>query len=126
VKTSEVMLQAADVLERHGWCKGQTFDEEGRHCILGAIGYALGMDEEQLEDQDWLEWDHKIVTEASIYMTREINLAKVAEALAPRPQGIMMYVTEPVIVTNDSIFDSPTQAIDLLRHGAKHAMEDGR
>ncbi len=33
----ETLLDAADQLERRGWCQGRTVDNEGRMCALGAL-----------------------------------------------------------------------------------------
>jgi hypothetical protein len=33
----EVLLAAAELLERDGWCQGQLWDERGRRCASGAI-----------------------------------------------------------------------------------------
>jgi hypothetical protein len=37
----EVLLKAADVLERDGWCKYSLNDRQGRHCVAGAIIIAV-------------------------------------------------------------------------------------
>lgn len=39
----EVFLDAAALLEEHGWTTGYLVDNEGKMCILGAVGRALGM-----------------------------------------------------------------------------------
>jgi hypothetical protein len=33
----ELILAAADRLDRDGWCRGTYHDEQGRHCIIGAF-----------------------------------------------------------------------------------------
>ena len=38
---SEVLLKAADILERDGWCKDSLHDGQGRHCVAGAILIAV-------------------------------------------------------------------------------------
>jgi hypothetical protein len=38
---SEVLLKAADILERDGWCKYSLHDGQGRHCVAGAILLAV-------------------------------------------------------------------------------------
>jgi hypothetical protein len=38
---SEVLLKAADILERDGWCKYSLHDGKGRHCVAGAILLAV-------------------------------------------------------------------------------------
>lgn len=37
----EVLLKAADILERDGWCKYSLNDAQGRHCVAGAILIAV-------------------------------------------------------------------------------------
>jgi hypothetical protein len=34
---SQTLWDAADLLERDGWCQGGYSDNEGRHCLIGAI-----------------------------------------------------------------------------------------
>jgi hypothetical protein len=34
----EALLQAADVLERDGWCQHHNYDNDGSRCMLGALG----------------------------------------------------------------------------------------
>ncbi len=36
----ELLLEAANVLERHGWCQDVEVNERGEYCILGALGRA--------------------------------------------------------------------------------------
>ena len=36
-----VLLKAADILERDGWCKYSLNDRQGRHCVAGAIIVAM-------------------------------------------------------------------------------------
>lgn len=38
--TREVLLAAADEIERDGWCQGRAHSRDGRHCALGALGGA--------------------------------------------------------------------------------------
>lgn len=39
----EVLLDAAALLEERGWTTGYLVDSDGKMCILGAVGRALGM-----------------------------------------------------------------------------------
>lgn len=32
-----ILSRAADLLEREGWCQGQSKNFEGRYCVLGAV-----------------------------------------------------------------------------------------
>ena len=34
---ADVLHEAADLLDRRGWCKGKASDEHGRLCVIGAI-----------------------------------------------------------------------------------------
>lgn len=36
----EILNDAADILERDGWCQGEFHSAEGAHCALGAISEA--------------------------------------------------------------------------------------
>lgn len=35
------LLDAADYLEAHGWCRGMLYDYQGRSCIWGAMWWAI-------------------------------------------------------------------------------------
>lgn len=49
VTVQEVLFQAADLLEKNGWTQHAFVDDEGKHCVLGAIDYvAFGLDTESL------------------------------------------------------------------------------
>lgn len=37
----ETFLRAADILGERGWCQGSYVNEDGRVCMLGAIGLAV-------------------------------------------------------------------------------------
>jgi hypothetical protein len=37
---SQLLWDAADLLERNGWCQREFEDEQGRHCLVGAINRA--------------------------------------------------------------------------------------
>lgn len=37
MKTSEILRSAGAELENNGWCKGQLEDDQGRHCLDGAL-----------------------------------------------------------------------------------------
>lgn len=39
-EVGQVLLDAADVLRRDGWCRGEPTDPEGRHCAIGALAAA--------------------------------------------------------------------------------------
>ena len=61
----EVLLKAADILERDGWCKYSLNDRQGRHCVAGAIivamagspgGHALRKEARQLLRQHLPFW----------------------------------------------------------------------
>ena len=41
-EVGKVLLDAAAILERDGWCQGEILSFDGRRCALGAIGEAAG------------------------------------------------------------------------------------
>jgi hypothetical protein len=46
-KAGKVLLEAAEYMEQHGWCRDEFFDDTGAVCLLGAIRrrqprYSLG------------------------------------------------------------------------------------
>ncbi len=38
----QMLLDAADLLERDGWCQGAYQDDDGHHCALGALDAVFG------------------------------------------------------------------------------------
>jgi hypothetical protein len=40
MEIAEIAQQAADILDAHGWCKGSLENEEGAHCLAGAVNMA--------------------------------------------------------------------------------------
>lgn len=36
----DTLLRAAELLERDGWCRGNSIDRQGRRCAMGAINSA--------------------------------------------------------------------------------------
>jgi len=49
---AEVIAEAREYLESHGWIKGELQDEDGRVCGIGAIIYSQGWDDECLDEAD--------------------------------------------------------------------------
>lgn len=43
-EVAKVLRGAADLLERDGWCRYAGRDRDGRHCAVGALAEATGMD----------------------------------------------------------------------------------
>jgi hypothetical protein len=41
-KVGQVLLKAADYIEKHGWCQKEAFSPDGRACMLGGIYAACG------------------------------------------------------------------------------------
>ena len=39
-KAGKVLLEAAEYMEEHGWCREEFFDDTGAVCLLGAISAA--------------------------------------------------------------------------------------
>ncbi len=48
----QMLLDAADLLERDGWCQQAYQDGDGHHCALGALDAVVGMAE--LKTIDWV------------------------------------------------------------------------
>jgi len=40
MEIAEIAQQAADILDAYGWCKGSLEDEDGAHCLAGAVNVA--------------------------------------------------------------------------------------
>lgn len=36
----QILLRAARVLQKHGWCRGHLESIDGRHCVVGALNLA--------------------------------------------------------------------------------------
>jgi hypothetical protein len=42
VKTSQqILLNAATILERDGWCQGELHSPDGKHCMIGAFDLSV-------------------------------------------------------------------------------------
>jgi hypothetical protein len=41
--TADVLDDAADLLERQGWCQVYMEDSDGRHCVVGALSAAAAV-----------------------------------------------------------------------------------
>lgn len=39
---AQMYRAAADILRRDGWCQGDRTDNNGRHCLMGALDEAIG------------------------------------------------------------------------------------
>ena len=37
MKIDEILLEASDILEKKGWCRGSYENDEGCHCMLGVL-----------------------------------------------------------------------------------------
>lgn len=96
-EVAEVLEDAADYLEVHGWCQHTVQDQQGRACVLGAINIASG--------------GHTlgVGTCATLAVTRYLGDRR-------RP--------EYVPVWNDMAGRTGDEAIDLLKHTAK-ALRNG-
>ena len=46
----EILMKAAQELDRRGWCKNFGIDDEGRVCLYGAIATVLYPEEYKLKD----------------------------------------------------------------------------
>ena len=51
---ADVIAEAREYLEKHGWTKGQLSDEDGRVCGIGAIIYSQEWDEEEMDEGEKL------------------------------------------------------------------------
>lgn len=54
----EILATAADLLETRGWCQHVLREQDGRMCLLGALGQAAF-----LESESYLAAGHAIVQE---------------------------------------------------------------
>src|SRR6516164_3781777 len=52
---SQLLWDAADLLERDGWCQREFEDAQGRYCLVGAINRALPLEVRQDLAEDLLE-----------------------------------------------------------------------
>jgi len=86
----EVLLKAADILERDGWCKHSLNDLQGRHCVAGAIivatvgspgGHRLRKEARQLLHRRLPFWEPTIESWNDLpWRTRNQVLAKLRAA----------------------------------------------
>jgi len=49
-EVSKLLNDAADVLVSSGWCQGYYNDDQGRHCLVGALYQAADQDWETVKD----------------------------------------------------------------------------
>lgn len=52
MKTKEILLGAADLLERDGWCQLEYQDFSGSRCVVGALSKVLDVDIDSWEGSD--------------------------------------------------------------------------
>lgn len=103
---AEVLDGAADVIERDGWCQNDLTSDDGRHCLMGAIGAHLGT----LSESGW--WNLLAFDEVE----SKITAARDAAALAAQIDvGPGMNVAN----WNDAPERTEQEVLDALRLAAK-------
>lgn len=99
---SDALLAARDVIRERGWARGRFVTPDGRVCLMGALGTALGIEMEGDEAGEGL-------VEASSYST--LLDTCFAEHSAPVPD------------VNDFRLSDEDEACDVLELAAKRAAE---
>ena len=56
-EASKVLLRAAELIEKHGWCQNAAGDMEGSVCLWGAIQAAQGIEPGSIIFLDNEAWD---------------------------------------------------------------------
>lgn len=57
---AKLLLDAADCIEKYGWCQGHAQDDKGRVCVLGAMVYGAASYE------DWQRAIDKIIRQTNV------------------------------------------------------------
>lgn len=99
----ELAGEAADLIEKHGHCKGQGIDGAGRMCLFGALGHAESIKDRRVDgSQAWILTDY---LREQVHGTF-VNLFKLKHEL---------------IAWNDSEIRTAAEVIALLRKVASNA-----
>lgn len=51
---SNLLLKAAALIEKHGWCQNRLEDQQGRMCLRGAIGMAAAGNAHFFHGGEWV------------------------------------------------------------------------
>lgn len=114
MKTSEVLENAADILERDGWCQGNLVRPNGSRCSIGAIRKAL-RDEMALKvrsDPDY------IISPAMTHYQEKLAIQWVLDAA--EATGSVMHLPH----WNDQPDRTKSEVLDAFRKAAKLARID--
>ena len=60
----QLLLEAADILERRGWCQKHLIDVRGRMCTVGAMTSVWDIE---------ADWDMSVVSEAQDELTKVVG-----------------------------------------------------
>lgn len=96
---ANVLELAADIIEL-GWCKGKLVDQDGNHCMLGAIVVASGMP---------IPPDYYYTASSQQYY----------DATRPYLPALGFSTTDGAYSFNDSLFQNKEAVAARLRAGAK-------
>jgi hypothetical protein len=72
IAVADVLDDAADYIEKHGWCQNRLTDIAGRVCAAGAIRAALGIAESEIPGDTYHAVRHAIYRVAPL--THEVPL----------------------------------------------------
>lgn len=88
-----VLLGAADVLERDGWCQGEGIDDDGRRCIVSALGAASGTGFE----------GGRLWTESNLAVRRQLNNDELLSTWNDEPGRTIDEVTALLRATAEAV-----------------------
>lgn len=110
----QVLRDAAELIERDGWCQGQFVDDAGCHCAVGSILAATGWD--STEGGDWgSPPEDPVIT---------FNALDIVAEHVERNSGSLDLdlVSDDVVCWNDAPHRTVTEVLAALR-GAADAWE---
>lgn len=100
-EVGQCMLDAANLLEQHGWCQCTTGNEYGEHCAVGAI-------ESVLEGIDIYKFFSPAVQRLGAYIIEKENL----------PFSSSIFAVPEVTHWNDQSERTKEEVISALRNAA--------
>lgn len=115
-KTDEVLIKAAEILQRDGWGSGALCNSEGRKCSLGAILAARGYSDDEIAYGGGMDGYARLEDDESMTrLARTIRpiFAKKFRGAADDADDISV-----VYAWNDSIAKTPDEVVEVFLKAA--------
>jgi hypothetical protein len=106
IERSEILEQAADVIEQRGWTTHTTYDGKGRVCAWGAMLVAAG-------------WDPRVMSLSRERMDSLDAAARIARSARRFVDNHMLSLFGSVTSWNDMPGRTKQEVLDMLRSAAK-------